>query len=78
MCQGTYRDEIHTLLGIVADGMVGDTARRLRLILASDDIHRLLGIRHREIVKHDTVYTTVLQHLVELIEAANLDFNLQI
>ena len=78
MCQGTYRDEIHTLLGIVADGIVGDTARRLSLILASDDIHRLLGIRHREIVEHDTVYTTVLQNLVEFLEAAHLDFNLQV
>ena len=30
--EGTNRDEVYALLGIVADGIVGDTARRLRLI----------------------------------------------
>ena len=43
-----------------------------------DNINRLLGIGHAEVIEHDTIHTTVIQYLLQLIERANLDFDLQV
>ena len=78
MGQCAHRNEVDTLLGIVADGIEGDAATGLRLIATGNDIDGLLGIGHGEIVEHDTVDTTMIQHLLEFLEGTNLNLNLQV
>ena len=43
-----------------------------------DDVHSLLGVRNREVVEHDAVDPTLVEHLLQLIEVAHLNFNLQV
>ena len=78
MRECTHGDKVNSLLGIVADGVIGDAAARLCLIAASDDIHRLLRIGHTEVVEHDAIHATVVEHLLQLIERAHLNLDLQV
>ena len=76
--QGTDGDKVNALLGIVADGVEGDATRRLGLEAVVDNVDSLLGVWHREVVEHDTVDTAVIEHLLQLVERAHLNLNLQV
>ena len=78
MSQSADADEVDTLLGIVADGVEGDAARRLSLEAVVDDVDSLLRIGHGEVVEHDTVNAAVVEHLLQFVERAHLDLNLQV
>ena len=78
MGERTHRDEVDATLGIVADGVVGDTARRLGFVFAADDFHRLASELGREVVEHDAVDAAHAHHFAQLVEIAHLDFDLQV
>lgn len=78
MGEGTDADEIDTLLGVVADSVVGYASRRLHLIAVVDDGHGLARVGGGEIVEHDAVYPTLVEDLLELVEVADLNLNLQV
>ena len=78
MCERTDRDKVDTLFGIVADGIEGNSPTRLRLETASNHVDGLLRIGHCEVVEHDAVNTSVVEHLLEFVERAHLDLDLQV
>ena len=71
-------DEVNALLGIVADGIEGDAPTRLGLIAMGNDVDSLLGIGHAEVVEHDTVDAAMVEHLLQFVEIAHLNLNLQL
>ena len=74
--QRTHGDEVHTLFGIVADGIEGDAAAGLCLVTTGDDVNSLLGVGHGEVVEHDTVDATMIEYLLQLVKRAYLYLNL--
>ena len=78
MGERAYGDEIDALLGIVADGVEGDAARGLHLVAMVDELHGLARVGGREVVEHDAVDAAVVEHLLELVEVAHLDLDLQV
>ena len=76
MGQCAHTDKVDTLLSIVADGIEGDAARGFRLIASSNDVNGFLRVGYSEVVEHDTVYTTMIQHLLEFVKRAHLNLNL--
>lgn len=76
--KGTDGDEIDTALGIVAESIHSDAARRLSLVLAVDQLDSLSGLCGREIVEHDAIDTTDCENLIQLIKVANLDLDAKI
>ena len=78
MCQGSDRDKVHAALGIVAQGCERDAAGGFRLVASANHLDGLLGIGWREVVEHDAVHAADIQHLLEFVEVAHLDFYLQV
>ena len=78
MGQCTHRNEVDTLLGIVANGVERDATAGLCLVASGNDVNSLLGIGHAEVVEHNTVHATVVEHLLKLVERTYLNLNLQV
>ena len=78
MCQCANTDEVHTLLGIVADSVVGYSPTRLCLVASGNNVYGLFGIADGEVVEHYTVDTSVGKHLVELVEVTYLNLYFQV
>ena len=78
MGQGTYANEVNALLGIVADGIERNAARRLCLKAMVDDVNGLLSVRNGEVVEHNTVNAAVVEHLLKFLKRAHLNLNLQV
>ena len=78
--QCAHRDEVHSRLGIGAEGGVGDAAAGLGLVAHGpglDAAHGLGEGRDVEVVEHDAVHTAVVEHALQLVQVAHLDFDFQ-
>ena len=78
MGERTHRHEIYSALGIVANGVEGDSAARFCLILAANHFNGLAGVLNAEVIEHDAVNAAALHHLTNLVEGAHLNLNLQV
>ena len=78
MCQCSNRDVVNTTFRIVAYRVEGNTTARFGLVTTTDNLHRLLRVGHGEVIEHDTVHATTVEHLLELIEVTHLDLYLQV
>ena len=78
MCQCSNRDVVNTTFRIVAYRVEGNTTARFGLVTTTDNLHRLLRVGHGEVIEHDAVHATTVEHLLELIEVTHLDLYLQV
>ena len=78
VCESTNRDEIDTTESIATQSIEGDTARRLGLVTACNHLNSLACLFGIEIVEHNTLDTAHVNHLLQILECAHLDLNLQV
>ena len=78
MSQSSYRDKVYATFGIVAKGIESDTAGRFCFVFAGYHIDCLLSHFGCKVVEHDAVYATQVKHLLQFVEVAYFDFNLQV
>ena len=78
MGKGTYRNKVYTTLGIVTECIERDTTGRFGLIFSADHLDSFLCIFGSEVIEHDAVYPTDIQHLLKFVEIAHFDFNLEV
>ena len=78
MSERSHRDVVDALLSIITDGVEGDASARLRLKTVVDDVDSLLRVGHGEVVEHDAVDASMINHLLQLIEVTHLYLDLQV
>ena len=78
MSQSSNRDKVYATFGIVAKGIESDTAGRFCFVFAGYHIDCLLSHFGCKVVEHDAVYATQVKHLLQFVEVAYFDFNLQV
>ena len=88
---GSGRIVVEGHKGTIGVGVIGDEhravsrgflshneVRALRLHATCDDVNSLLRVGHAEVVEHNTVHATVVEHLLQLVEGTNLNLNFQV
>src|SRR5574344_2537659 len=78
MCECAYRNKVYTTFSIVTQCFKSNTPRRLSLISTRNHIHRLLCGSDVKIIKHNTIHSTTVHHLLQLIKITHLYFYLQV
>ena len=78
MREGTYGDEIHATLGILAYRVERYAAARLGLEASCYNLDSLPGVGNGEVVEHDAVYAAVVDYLLQLVEVSHLYLYLQL
>ena len=72
------RDEVDARFGVAAEGLVGDAAAGLGLEASVDAAHRLAERIGVEVVEHDAVHAAVVEHALQFVEVAHLDFDFKL